>query len=179
MTRSKAIIEAVVKPTKKSKRFVKSDYVEWRNAAGNIHRDDGPALEYNDGSKSWFINGKLHRLDGPASLLSDGRQYWFKRSKLHREDGPAWITPDARKWYRNGQLFRADGPAVVRGNGTQEWWLNDKRHRLDGPAVESSLGSCEFYIHGRQFTEDEFYRYVDQDTGEVLVPPGRKLTHDP
>lgn len=33
---------------------------EWVNASGNLHRLDGPALEYADGwGVSWVIDGKL------------------------------------------------------------------------------------------------------------------------
>ena len=38
----------------------------WENDKGQLHRIDGPAVEYADGSKSWYINGKFHRIDGPA-----------------------------------------------------------------------------------------------------------------
>ena len=31
------------------------------NAKGNLHRLDGPAIEYADGTKSWWLNGKRHR----------------------------------------------------------------------------------------------------------------------
>ena len=36
------------------------------------HREDGPAVEYADGSKEWYLNGKLHREDGPACEYADG-----------------------------------------------------------------------------------------------------------
>jgi hypothetical protein len=26
---------------------------------GQLHREDGPAIEYIDGSKSWYINGEV------------------------------------------------------------------------------------------------------------------------
>lgn len=28
---------------------------------GKLHRKDGPAIEYADGTKKWYINGNLHR----------------------------------------------------------------------------------------------------------------------
>ena len=31
-----------------------------------FHREDGPAIEGNNGKKEWYINGELHRVDGPA-----------------------------------------------------------------------------------------------------------------
>jgi hypothetical protein len=30
------------------------------------HREDGPACEWSDGSKSWWLHGRRHREDGPA-----------------------------------------------------------------------------------------------------------------
>ena len=30
----------------------------WRNSNGQYHRTDGPAVEFADGSKVWYINGK-------------------------------------------------------------------------------------------------------------------------
>jgi hypothetical protein len=47
------------------------DYTVWVNKQGQAHREDGPAFEYNNGDKSWWINGKLHRLDGPACIWTD------------------------------------------------------------------------------------------------------------
>ena len=41
----------------------------WRNPKGHYHREDGPAVEYVDGSKEWFIEGKHHREGGPAIIL--------------------------------------------------------------------------------------------------------------
>jgi len=38
----------------------------WYNSKGEFHREDGPAVEYSDGSKTWWINGLRHREDGPA-----------------------------------------------------------------------------------------------------------------
>ena len=41
------------------------------------HREDGPAIEYHNGSKSWYLNGKLHRMDGPAIEIVKGGSAWF------------------------------------------------------------------------------------------------------
>ena len=30
----------------------------WRNKKGQIHRENGPAVEYSDGHKEWWLNGK-------------------------------------------------------------------------------------------------------------------------
>lgn len=42
-----------------------------------IHRDDGPAIEYKSGYKVWSEYGKIHRLNGPARIWSNGRQEWW------------------------------------------------------------------------------------------------------
>ena len=42
-----------------------------------IHREDGPAIEYVDGSKEWLFNGKLHRIGGPAIEYANGRKVWI------------------------------------------------------------------------------------------------------
>ena len=68
----------------------------------NLHREDGPAIEYADGGKEWYLNGKLHREDGPAVELADGSKVWTLNGKRHREDGPAVEFPDGEKrWYLN------------------------------------------------------------------------------
>ncbi len=46
-----------------------------------LHREDGPAVEYEDGSKAWFVNGKYHRLDGPAIEYANGFREWFVNGK--------------------------------------------------------------------------------------------------
>jgi hypothetical protein len=41
------------------------------------HREDGPAVEWVNGSKEWWINGQLHREDGPAAESNNGEKYWY------------------------------------------------------------------------------------------------------
>ena len=31
---------------------------EYRNSEGQLHREDGPAVERTDGYKSWYLNGE-------------------------------------------------------------------------------------------------------------------------
>jgi hypothetical protein len=42
-----------------------------------LHRMDGPAIEYTDGTKFWCINGGNHREDGPAVERPDGYKAWY------------------------------------------------------------------------------------------------------
>lgn len=76
---------------------------EWRQN-GELHRIDGPAIEYANGAKFWYLHGKLHRTDGPAVEWANGDKFWYFHGKLHREDGPA----------------------VEYSNGKKEWWFNSK-----------------------------------------------------
>ena len=62
---------------------VKGDRTEWYNLEGQLHREDGPAFEWPDGSKEWYINGKLHREDGPAIEDTNGtKKWWLNGEKL-------------------------------------------------------------------------------------------------
>ena len=77
------------------------DRTEWRNSESLLHRLDGPAIEYSDGAKAWWVNGQLHRVDGPAIEYNNG----------------------TKEWYVNGQLHRVDGPAIECRGGYKEWWI--------------------------------------------------------
>ena len=44
---------------------------------GQLHREDGPAVEYADGYRAWYFNGQRHRTDGPAIILSNGTCAWY------------------------------------------------------------------------------------------------------
>ena len=97
----------------------------WRNAAGKVHRDDGPAMIYPDGSQMWYKNDLRHREDGPAVIRSDGYQAWYRNGNRHREDGPAMTNPNGEeRWFRNGMMHRVNGPAVTYPNGTQGWYMH-------------------------------------------------------
>ena len=62
--------------------------IRWYNQDGLRHREDGPAIEYASGSKSWWKNGQLHREDGPAREYADGSKYWCFEGRYMTEE--AW-----------------------------------------------------------------------------------------
>lgn len=98
---------------------------------------------------------------------------------LHCVDGPAVVYPNgSEEWYQDGLLHRADGPAIDHIQGHKEWWHHGKRHRTDGPAIIYSYGTLEYWVKDVQYTEEEFYLYVDHLSGEVIVPVGKKLTYE-
>ena len=61
------------------------DRIEWRNKTGKLHRVDGPAIEWRDGDREWYINDELHRLDGPAIEFYDGTVKWYINGKICNE----------------------------------------------------------------------------------------------
>lgn len=66
------------------------------------HRLDGPAKEWKNGGKEWWVNGNLHREDGPAIEYAGGGKEWLINGHHHREDGPAIEFPEACIFYLNG-----------------------------------------------------------------------------
>lgn len=76
----------------------------YRNDQRQLHRPDGPAVEWPDGTCFWYLDGQPHRDDGPAVEWADGGQEWWRHSERHRVGGPANIRPDGRRWwYLDGQ----------------------------------------------------------------------------
>jgi hypothetical protein len=76
----------------------------YRDENGELHREDGPAIEYADGGKDWYWYGKCHRQDGPAYEDANGFKVWYWHGQYHRQDGPAIEDADGYKaWYYHGQ----------------------------------------------------------------------------
>jgi len=100
-----------------------------------LHREDGPAVIYDDGGQEWWRHGQLHRDGEPAVTRSDGNMLWYVEGELHREGGPAEIFNDVdgvviSRWMQYGLTHRDDGPAVeyegVDAKG--EYWLYGERY---------------------------------------------------
>ncbi len=52
------------------------------NEQDQLHRVDGPAVEWANGNKYWYQNNKLHRVDGPAIEYANGDKVWWYNNKL-------------------------------------------------------------------------------------------------
>lgn len=50
----------------------------------------------------YLLNGITHREDGPAIEWADGSKIWFKNGLRHRDDGPAIEGGWFSVWYKNG-----------------------------------------------------------------------------
>lgn len=105
-----------------------------------LHRADGPAVIWENGTEEYRSDGLLHReADKPAFIGADGALGWWVDGVKHRIGGPACIYPDGEvHWKQNGKYHREDGPAWLNSDGSYVWYLNGKHHRDgDKPAVRS------------------------------------------
>jgi hypothetical protein len=133
----------------------KNKIIRWYNDKEELHRLDGPAVEWADGDKSWYVDGKLHRLDGPAFERADGSKSWWVDDKLHH----------------------LDGPAIEYTDGHKSWYVDGKRHRLDGPAIEGADGCKSWWVDDKKMTEKEFNEYIKPKPsceGKVVEVDGKK-----
>jgi antitoxin component YwqK of YwqJK toxin-antitoxin module len=133
---------------------------------GKLHRADGPAIEWANGDKHWWLNGELHREDGPACEFANGDKHWYLNGKRLSEDefnlnmnvkeySKKEITSEGTFWRNErSEYHRVDGPACEFANGTKHWYLNGQLHREDGPAVENVNGNRLWYLNGKCHRED-------------------------
>lgn len=138
------------------------------NGGKQLHRANGPAIEYPDGSQAWFINGVKHRTEGPAYIGADGKEeWWVKGAKVenHSPQNSIWY----RHWYFllnldsqavlkeylvNGVRHNEDGHALMYFNGTRCWYLKGALHREDGPALLFQDGRGLWFRNGLAHRED-------------------------
>jgi len=91
-------------------------------------------VKVEDGDRFWYLNGQLHREDGPAIEWTNGDRWWYLNGELHREDGPAveWAS-GTRKWYLNGtQLTEAEFNARHQPCGGKVVEIDGKKYKLMG-----------------------------------------------
>ena len=92
------------------------------------------------GNKFYKSGDKFHRLFGPAIEWADGSETWYENGKLHRLDGPAVIRLDGYEaWYKNGKLHCLCGPAIIYSSGHMEWFING-----DYVTLEEYIHCCNF-----------------------------------
>jgi hypothetical protein len=75
------------------------------------HREDGPAIEFVNGDKEYWINGEIIK----------------REFKYHTEHG--YYEGDKFIWHRE------DGPAVECKNGDKEYWINGEK--VDGRKIKA------------------------------------------
>jgi len=122
-------------------------------------------------------NGELHQEDGPAIEVILNTAVWYKADNLYGIDGPEYFNVfDRKEWWVNNKRHRTDGPAVEWADGSKEWYIDDRLHRLDGPAVIDTNGNLEWWVNGEYvghsaagFTDEKFEQWKKENlTKEVI-----------
>ena len=93
--------------------FTQEEWYAFDISKLTVHNKDGPAVEYINGTKYWYIDGVLHREDGPAiEYINKSRRYWFlEDQRLSKKEynelikevknmPPILRLVDPRKWVR-------------------------------------------------------------------------------
>ena len=79
------------------------------------------------GTKKYYnFKGQLHRTNEPAIEYRSGAKFWYQNDQLHRLDGSAIEYSHSKYWYQYGLLNREDGPAVECSDGYKEYWVDGK-----------------------------------------------------
>lgn len=89
----------------------------------------GYKITYGHNMEAWALNGLYHREDGPAIIWDNGEVCWKRRGVIHREDGPAIIHRDgAETWYFDNQVHREDGPAVTTSDKIEKYFIHGRQY---------------------------------------------------
>ena len=75
---------------------------------GELHRENGPAKEWIDGSNFWYLNGLAHRIDGPAKEWENGivKEWWVEGKEYKQINLKDYVVLDYYKgdydlmWYK-------------------------------------------------------------------------------
>ena len=104
---------------------------EYYNESGQLHKIDGPAVEFPSGTTVWYQNGKLHRVGGPAFVHHDGTTGWFQTGACHRLDGPAYENPMSglNEWYINDRNITMEVEPWLKEQGFT-WPLDEQAQSL-------------------------------------------------
>jgi hypothetical protein len=162
----------ILKP-KKEKPAVKAPIVPVRTVdaagtvrymvGGRLHREDGPALEYSNGSKEWHIKGRQHREGGPAVITAEGNQYWMQNGQYHREDGPAIVYNNGYVQYYldNRSYLEPIFRDIVKGRKmskalaslekfADKFGKGDTLDKAGVAAIKFLQGSCDHSFHNKE-----------------------------
>jgi len=77
------------------------------NDKEQLHRLDGPAVEFKDGTKYWYINGNNHRNIDPSNQWQYRIKYWCFKDKAHRIGGPC--SSAFSWWFIHGKEYSKEG----------------------------------------------------------------------
>jgi len=106
---------------------------------------------------SLIFNGTIMKNPIVVSVDVFGKETHKLDGQLHNANGPAVLHQSgAEEWYIDGKRSRVGGPAITNSDNSMCWCFDDVLHREDGPAVKNADGSCEWWVSGKQLSEEEF-----------------------
>ncbi len=132
-----------------------------------FHREDGPAIEFANGYKGWWIDGKEYstkkefnkkikelKLLMKTEIKVEHKKTNWRRKWCNLPDGSYIDSHGDVCYVKDGEFHREDGPARERSNGGKWWYRHGKLHRDGGPAVERADGHKEWWVDGKLHRED-------------------------
>lgn len=143
-----------------------------------IHRKGGPAVLTRpnvmfDLSEIWVENGLVHREDGPAIRWHNGSVEYLYRGLRHRERGPAsiWIDGDVEYWTMGKHHPGCMGTQTFNRDFSDfdELSVVYKLKRLNLAHVMLMAETAMSASNGDLIEEDELY--LEFDTGEIRKMP--------
>ncbi len=136
--------------------FVDPGDIIYLNDKNELHRINGPAIEYSNGDRYWFENGKRHRLDGPAIEFSSGsKEYWINGRQLSEEEFNNQRNSNLKFSNQSSQLALVSHPEYynfTQGEGV--WQMNQYQKALDELQHEGHLEGTE-QVQPELLTEEE------------------------
>lgn len=84
---------------------------------------------------------------------------YYKDGLIHRDnEEPAVISEDGHIGrYTNGKPHCTFGPAIVHSCGNELYFEDGELHNELGPAVKYKNGYKEYWVRGRQWTQDDYF----------------------
>jgi hypothetical protein len=125
----------------------------------------------------YLKNNQIHRTEGPAVVFDDGSYIWYLQGKRSRTNGPSTLikNPLFREWRIGGKLHRKDGPAIEYAQTLEQ--LRKDKHL--GPVNYSlEFWVIEFYVNGVPHRDHPHAAKITGYLGKVCVEfwnNGRKI----
>jgi hypothetical protein len=120
-------------------RVYENGNIKWFNKDNKLHRVGGPAIEYFNGTKAYYIDDILHRVDGPAIESPNGEKEYYQYGKLHNLKGPAYVNSNGTcQYYINGVFYEENDFDKEVERIKNEELISQKQsdNNLDGKTVE-------------------------------------------
>lgn len=160
--------------------------IYWSN--GKIHRQDGPAVIYEDGTQEWWLEGRRHRYDGPAIYNPDKKlSIYIKHGKIENQlstyygssiemyvepdkiiEALSKITniseyiPSKTEKIKNKTCFYENGMLVyeIYEKSSQNFYKYGVKHSVKTPAVIDNVNLQEIWYYYGMLHNDKDPAYI-------------------